>query len=62
MKVRYTLSEEDITEIIANHFKVAEKDVNLKMTETYKGYGTNEHKDHIIECFIDLDEVSTKNY
>lgn len=53
MRIRYTLSVDEIRDIIAHYFKIAQKDVNLKITETYAGYGMNEHKNHTIECFID---------
>lgn len=53
MRIRYTLTVDEVRDIIANYFKVTRKDVNLKITETYAGYGMDEHKDHTIECYID---------
>jgi hypothetical protein len=53
MRIRYTLDVDEIQDIIAHYFKIARKDVSLKVTETYAGYGMNEHKNHTIECFIE---------
>ena len=55
MKVRYSLTIDEVKTILATHFGVDIQDVNLKITETYVGYGTNERKDHILECSIDIE-------
>lgn len=55
MKVKYTLTTDEVKNILATHFGVDIQDVNLKIAETYVGYGTNERKDHILECSIDIE-------
>lgn len=61
MKIKYILTVDEVRDIIAHYFKVAQKDVNLKITETYAGHGMDEHKNHTIECFIDTDTVKPKD-
>ena len=55
MKIRYTLTTDEVKDILAAHFGVNIQDVNLEIAETYVGYGTNERKDHILECSIDIE-------
>ena len=53
MRIRYTLTADEVRDIIAHYFKITQRDVHLKITETYAGCGLNEHKNQTIECFID---------
>lgn len=54
MNILYQLTEDDIRDIIAAHFKVTRKDVDLQITETYVGYGPTEYKDHVIKCSVNI--------
>ena len=54
MNILYQLTKDDIRDIIAAHFKVIRKDVDLQITETYVGYGPTEHKDYVIECSVNI--------
>ena len=56
MKVRYSLTTDEVKNILAYNFGVDIQDVNLEITETYVGYGANEHKDHILTCSIDFEK------
>ena len=62
MKVKYTLTTDEVKNILATHFVVGIQDVNLKIAETYVGYGTNERKDHILECSIDIERDLNDDY
>lgn len=52
MKVKYELDNEDISKIIAEYFKVNEKDVSLKCKSETVGIGVNEHNIYIPICEV----------
>ena len=62
MRIRYTLNEDEIREIIATHFKVTKDNIVLHITETIIGYGMDAHKVQNTECFVNLDEPKDFDY
>ena len=56
MKIKYTLTTDEVKSILATHFGVDIREVNLEIAETYVGYGADEHKNHIIKCSIDIEK------
>ena len=52
MTVKYELDNEDISKIIAEYFKVNEKDVSLRCKSITVGIGVNEHNIYVPICEV----------
>lgn len=48
MKEIISLNEKDLKKILAEHYKVNEKDVHVNIYKESKGYGMNEHDEPFV--------------
>ena len=52
MKTIIELKGPDIEKILAKHFGVDEKDVEVEVGYEYRGYGMNEHEEAIVVATV----------
>lgn len=54
MKTIYKLDVDDMTSIIAEHFKVDKNDVTIKTEKVSVGYGMAEHDEDVPVAIVEL--------
>ena len=54
MKAIYKLDVDDMTSIIAEHFKVDKNDVTIKTEKVSVGYGMAEHDEDVPVAIVEL--------
>lgn len=54
MKAIYKLDVDDMTSIIAEHFKVDKNDVTIKTEKVSVGYGMSEHDEDVPVAIVEL--------
>ena len=52
MRTVVELAEKDIIQTIANALNVDACQVSLKYSEVWRGYGQNEHKEHVVSARV----------
>lgn len=60
MRTIVELNEIDIAQTIANAFNVDIDKVSLKYSEVSRGYGQNEHMEHVFSASVVLQNGGTK--
>lgn len=49
------LNQEDIKQILAERYNVANEDISIKITEECYGYGIGEHYEEVVNAEVKLD-------